>query len=205
MTDWKDDVRRGYDELADDYLDRRSDEAPEGLLADLVEELPDDARVLDAGCGAGLPFTERLDWSFDVVGLDVSRAQLRRARRHVPDASFCEGDMTHLPFADDAFDGVTAFYSVIHVSSEEHPDVFGEFARVLRPGGLALLVVGDVEWEGTNEDWLDADVTMHWSYPDRETSLARLRDAGFTVRWHRAVPDDLGSEHVFVLAERDSG
>lgn len=43
--------------------------------------------------------------------------------------------MADLPFADGVFDAVIAYWSLIHVPTEEHQTVIDEFARVLRPGG----------------------------------------------------------------------
>ena len=53
--------------------------------------------------------------------------------------------MTSLDVDDASLDGVCAWYSIIHVPDEELPQVFSEFARVLRTGGHVLLAfqVGD--------------------------------------------------------------
>ena len=47
----------------------------------LMARLAPGGRVLDLGCGAGLPSTLRLSERFDVTGVDVSAEQLRRAAR----------------------------------------------------------------------------------------------------------------------------
>ena len=204
MSDQRDAVRRAYDEMAETYADQRADDPPElDLLGDLTARLDDGARVLDAGCGQGTPVAARLAERFDVTGLDFSRAQLALAARAVPDAGFVRGDMTALPFADDSFDAVCAFYSIIHVPTEEHPTVIREFARVLRPGGSLLLSAGGEAWEGANPDWLESGVEMRWSFPALDATLGQLSDAGFGVEDDRIVRDDLGDEgsaFPFVLA-----
>lgn len=203
MTDRKRAIRRAYDDIAEAYLAERSnDPLAAGLLCDLTDRLPDDGRVLDAGCGAGVPVSKRLAVEYDVVGVDFSVEQVRRARQDVLRANFVQGDMATLAFADDSFDAVCAFFSIIHVPMDEHSRVAAEFSRVLRPGGLALLTVGGDEWTGSNPDWLDTGVEMHWSFPDTETSVRHLEDAGFEILEQHTVEDELGGVFPFLLAEK---
>jgi 2-polyprenyl-3-methyl-5-hydroxy-6-metoxy-1,4-benzoquinol methylase len=96
----KNDIKRivaeGYDRIADDYLalfGRSSVRAVK--LAELVEQLPPTATVLDLRCGAGVPVARDLAArGFRVTGVDASLAQIERARRNVPAASFIHSDMT---------------------------------------------------------------------------------------------------------------
>jgi SAM-dependent methyltransferase len=203
MTDRKDAIRRAYDAIADDYLDERSDEPPATpLLDDFADRLPAGARVLDDGCGAGTPVAARLAASLAVVGVDFSIEQVRRARENISEACFAQGDMTHLAFAADSFNAVCALYSLIHVLMDDHRRVAREFHRVLRPGGLALLSVGSEEWEGSNPDWLDTGVKMHWSFPDPETSIDYLNDAGFEILERHTVEDELGGSFPILLVTK---
>jgi SAM-dependent methyltransferase len=200
MTSDKRAIRDGYDEIADEYLARRSDDAAESPHLDwLCERLADGGRVLDAGCGAGVPVAERLAADHDVVGVDFSREQLRRARENVEKARFVQGDMSTLGFADDSFDAVCAFFSLIHVPLDEHARVAAAFHRVLRPGGLAVLTAGGEDgWDGNNPDWLETGVEMRWSFPDTETSARQLADAGFEILGERPIE---GSAFEFLLAK----
>lgn len=204
MTDQRDAVRRGYDDLAEAYLQQRSpDDAELDLLDTFVEHLPSTARVLDAGCGSGDPVTASLASDFGVVGLDISRRQVELARDRVPVARFLQGDLISLPFANATFDGLVAFHSIIHVPTERHAEVYQEFERVLRPGGHILVTIGPGAWEGTNPDWLDAGAEMRWSFPDLETSLDLLSEAGYKILDRTTVGDQLGGgSWVYVLAQK---
>lgn len=186
-------VRRGYDDVATDYLAERAETGRERELAEaFAADLRDDSRVLDAGCGAGVPVTTVLaDAGHRVVGLDASREQLRLARERVP-AALVQGDLTRLPFADGAFDALVSFHAVIHVPREEHAGALAEFARVLRPDGRLLVSTGVEPWEGTNPDWLDAGAEMFWSFHGRERNLELLEEAGFVVDGEEVVGDDIG-------------
>lgn len=206
MSD-RDAVRRAYDAMAEDYAAERS-ETGRGLeiLAEFLDSLPERARVVDAGCGQGTPVLRRLARAADPVGLDFSREQLRLAGENVPGAPLVRGDMTALPFCDDAFDAATAFHSLIHVPLDDHRTVVDEFARVLRPGGRVLLTEGIAEWSGTNPDWLDSGVEMQWDIAGAETTKAQLEAEGFAVVEEWLVTDELADEKVkkpFIAARLD--
>lgn len=184
--DQRDVVRDGYDDIAADYDEYRTTETHTGFEAAITDEffaaLDDDSRVLDAGCGAGRPVLEALAQRHDAVGLDISTSQLELAREHAPTASVAQGGLGRLPFADDTFDAVVSFYAIIHVPKDEHQKVLSEFDRVLRPGGQLLVSMGAIEgWEGRNDDWLDTDTAMEWSYYGPEKSREIVERAGFEV------------------------
>ena len=122
MMDYKQIVRQGYDAIAEEYLTVRSQLHPRDveLLQELVRRLPEGARVLDAGCGAGVPVTRTLNLYFRVVGVDFSEEQVRRARELVPGVEFICADMTRLGFAEASFDAVCSYYAIIHVPRDEH-------------------------------------------------------------------------------------
>lgn len=188
-------VRDGYDELADAYDAERSlDSRERAILDEFHAELPGEARVLDAGCGAGVPGGAAAGDGRTVVGLDVSRRQLALAADRRPDWTLAQGDMTALPFAADSFDALCALYSVVHVPRERHAETFAEFARVLRSGALALLTVGAGEWTGRNQDWLGTGVEMRWSVPGPERASRLLSEAGFAVEERHGVRDALGDD-----------
>ena len=185
----KDAVRRSYDALAEEYAVARGENAPALAALDRFRDaLSEPRRVLDAGCGGGA-FLGRLPPG--AVGLDLSREQLRLVAREHPDAGLVQGDMTSLPFAADAFDGVLAYWSLIHVPLAEHPATIEEFARVLRPGGRLLLSEGTDRWVGENPDWLGNGVGMAWEIAGREATREHLQNAGFTVERVVGVPDAL--------------
>src|SRR5438067_2518235 len=121
--DPKEVVARGYDRIAERYADWapqvRVDER-ERYTQLLLTTIPADATVLELGCGAGLPTTQRLAEQFTVTGVDISERQVALARTNVPDATFLRADMTVLDFAPASFDAVCAFYAITHVPRAEH-------------------------------------------------------------------------------------
>ena len=175
-------VADGYDRMADRY--QRWAASIEGdprdrLIARLVDELPARARVLDLGCGSGLPSTKALADRFEVVGVDISTAQIERARVNVPNATFIVGDLTVVEFPDTSFDAVAAFHSLDHVPREELAPLFARVRRWLAPKGLFLGTFGvndEAEWTG---DWLG--VQMFFSSYEPDTTREMLANAGFEL------------------------
>ncbi len=92
------------------------------------------AVVLDAGCGEGY-YTNRMAEGRDVLGVDLSRAGIdaaaKSARMSGSRASFLVGNLFDLPILDGSVDAVVNIFA---------PCAEAEFLRVLRPGGLLLLV-----------------------------------------------------------------
>ncbi len=93
-------------------------------------------RVLDAGCGNGLPAARLLvELGCEVVGVDVHDDLVREAREHVPEARFECADLADWHVEDGSFDAVVAFYVR---GALDLPVV-----RWLRPGGSLLVVTDD--------------------------------------------------------------
>lgn len=100
---------------------------------------PPHGRVLDLCCGTGdvVFHLLRTDPSLQVTGIDfctpmLDGARARAAREARGEATFVEGDVMNLPFADNAFDGATMGFSLRNVVDIDQ--VLREIARVLKPG-----------------------------------------------------------------------
>jgi SAM-dependent methyltransferase len=196
-------VRAGYDAAAPSYLAARpSDGADVALLDELISRLTPGARVLDAGCGAGQPVSDRLvATGLTTTGLDLAWRQVAMARTLVPAITVAQADLAALPFSSGAFAAVVSYYAIIHVPRDEHPSVLAEIRRVLATDGLALLCLGakDLPADDDPDSWLGTP--MFWSHFDAGTNLRLVVEAGFTVGWHRIVEDPMHhGRHLFVLA-----
>jgi len=125
----------------------------EHWLGRLVPRLAPGARVLDLGCGNGLPVARELALRFAVTGIDLSPVQIERARALVPAARFACADMAAFAPGEGAFEAVVAFYSVINLPLAEQPALFARIAGWLAPGGYLLATVGRDPWTGVEDDW----------------------------------------------------
>ncbi len=194
-------VKAGYNAIAARYLaERTRDSADVRLLDDFMERLPENASVLDAGCGAGVPIAQMLSKQFKVTGVDFSEAQIELARKNVPAADFICADMTKLDFSENSFDGICSYYAIIHIPREEHGSLLRDFHRFLKPNGVALLCLGAEHLiDDIDENYLGT--RMYWSHYDTETYLKMLKVCGFSVIWSKFVGDSAGegAGHLFAL------
>lgn len=202
--DFKEIVQSGYNKIANRYLSERTTDSEDvRLLGDFIEMLAPGAKVLDAGCGAGVPITQRLAEKFDVIGVDFSAAQIELARQNVPNARFLCKDLTDLHFPQDFFDGVCSYYAIIHIPREEHRALLEKFHYMLNTGGVALLCLGAENLiDDIDENFLGAK--MYWSHFDSVTYRKMLKEIGFSLIWSRHVKDAIceGARHLFVLAQK---
>jgi len=144
-----------------------------------------------------------------VSGVDLSPGMVEVARRAYPQLRFDVGSMLELDLADGSLAGLVAYYSIVNIPRAELPAVFAEFARVLAPEGVLLMVfqVGDEVRHGT--EWLGHAIDLHVyrNQPDVVTGL--LAEAGLSVRMTTVrQPDDDGVEvgpRAYLLATRSSG
>jgi len=193
----RNEVRRAWDRVSDTYARRRDPDGSDAdLIDDLLAELPAEPTVLDVGCGDGARTLSNLPAGS--VGLDLSRCGLNLAADTVPAARLLQGDMVSLPVGDDAVDGITAYHAVFHVAREDHPAVYEEFARVLRPGGVVLLTLPGGRFETVRRNWMGGE--MFFSAPGRQATLDALEAAGFPAVWTETADDPLGSSTEFAFA-----
>lgn len=157
--------------------------------------------MADPGCGPGGVTARPAGFGLSVFGLDLSESMLAVARRENPGLRFVAGSMLDLDLADGALDGVLCRYSSIHTPDDSihTPDdrllaLFGEFRRVLRPGGrlLPAFRAGDTDRRLT-DPW-GHPVALDFRRRQPETMAAPPARAGFTLhsRTVREADADLG-------------
>jgi ubiquinone/menaquinone biosynthesis C-methylase UbiE len=99
--------------------------------------------LLDVACGPGVVTAAIAPTAASVVAFDATeqmldKAKARCARAGLTNVTFKHGDAENLPFADGQFDGVVTRLAIHHFA---HPQrALDEMFRVLRPGGVAVIV-----------------------------------------------------------------
>lgn len=199
----KDLVRRGYDVLSARYDEATGAETKyEGWISEILEALDAGGRVLDLGCGSGVPVARSLvSAGHQVLGVDISEVQVRRAREFVPQGEFLQADATTLDLPGESFDAVISFYALIHIPLDEQLPLLERIAGWLRPGGLFAGTAGHRAWTGAEENWLEGHTPMWWSHADAATYRAWLEQSGLVVERQEFVPEG-ESGHALFWARR---
>jgi SAM-dependent methyltransferase len=183
-----------FDLIAERYDEAFTDRSAQLAAGQwLIDQLPRGARVLDLGCGSGLPTAVQLaDAGLDVVGVDESGRMLDLARQRVRNGTFLQRDMRKLGDQDGLgqFDAAVSFFSLIMLPRADIPGVLQSVRRLLRgPRLLALsMVYGDMDFFPISF----LGVATHASCYPTEDLVNVVSGAGFEV---------LSTDEVAVQAE----
>lgn len=184
----------------------------EALNRLLISELgPDPLRILDCACGIGTQTIGLAGLGHGVVGSDLSRQAIERARRETAarnlGVQLYVSSMTDLSaIPDSGFDAVAALDNALpHLSSVEVEQAVRAMRRKLRPGGLLLASIRDYDalvrerpavqgpaFYGANENRRMVHQVWDWTSEDRYIVHLYL-----TVR-----TDDGWASHHFVSEYR---
>ena len=144
-------------------------------------------RVLDLACGAGR-HSKVLCERWWTVGLDLSAALLRVARKESPDAPFVRADMRDLPFAAESFDLVVNLFTSFGYFEDDR-----EHVRVLRCVFEAMQKGGTLVIDFFNANQVRDDLVP---YDERVAN-------GITIEQRRAIsPDNRFVEKTIKLREK---
>jgi ubiquinone/menaquinone biosynthesis C-methylase UbiE len=119
----------------DNYTGQVTTHAIPTLLA-MAETAPG-KRVLDLCCGTGRAAGAASALGARAEGLDISAEMVGAASAAFPSVDFDVADAETIPRGDATYDAVICAFGVMHVGSPEA--MFGEIARVLKPGGRVAL------------------------------------------------------------------
>ncbi|HZS55883.1 MAG TPA: class I SAM-dependent methyltransferase [Bryobacteraceae bacterium] len=172
---------REYDRIAEWYATDRSRTIGVAQALTMADALSPCSRILDLGCGNGVPITEALvNAGHRVVGLDTSAAMLRRFRASLPETPAVRGDARRCPFPNGCFDAAISWGMMFHLSPGDQAAVVESLSAVLKRGAPFLFTATEMEDAG------DAGITGTMN--------------GVMFRYY-AVPSyrRLVAEHGFVL------
>ena len=202
-----------YDRVADEYVKRIFGElAHKPLDRQLLDRFADSVKgqglACDVGCGPGQVAHFLHERGVSVCGVDLSPAMIERARQLTPGVEFRQGDMLALDVADEAWAGIAAFYSLIHIPRGDLPEALAELRRVLVPGGLLLLAfhIGDETIH--LDEWWGQQVCVDFFLFRPDEMASYLGAAGFEIEEiieREPYPDvEHQSRRAYIFARRPS-
>lgn len=185
-------VRQAAQATAFDRISARYGEAfphKEGQLACgdwMLAQLPAGSRVLDLGCGTGLPSARQLaSGGCQVTGVDISPAMLAQARANVPEATFLEFDLANLGRLPGGYEAVVAFFSLLNLPRYLFPQVLCHIREALIPGGLFSLAMVEADIDDMPITFLGSRILVTGYM--RDDLRSALVDAGFCVAEERVI------------------
>ena len=192
-------VRDGYDQVAELYADERRQQKVHPRLTELLARIGPGGRVLDVGCGAGVPISSLVAEKGNlVIGVDISPRQIELAKTNVPNGEFMVRDMLDLQQGEFEVDAVVSFYAIFHTARESHAALLRVFASFLSAGGRLLVTMGAEEWEG-GEDFFGAP--MWWSHYGPKKNRQIVEASEFEVISDEIDPSS-GERHQVIFARK---
>jgi SAM-dependent methyltransferase len=206
-------VGGSYDRIARQYAEEFDGElAHHPLERALLGALPELAGldvspgvVADLGAGPGHVARYLRGAAVPTVAIDLAPAMAAEAhhRNRVPSAA---GSLTALPVADGSLAAAVVFYAVIHLDDDGLADAAGEMARVLRPGGVALVSIHIGDEVRHVDDWHGEPVDLDFRFLQPGTVRRVLAEAGLAVEAileREPIPDvEAQTRRAYLLARR---
>jgi SAM-dependent methyltransferase len=179
---WDRRTARTYDTVAVDYDEQFRDELDSKPRdRELLDGLAARASgvVMDIGSGPGHIGAYIRARGRPVIAVDVSVAMAAAAARRLHAAVVA--DMAHLPVGAGTISDILAFYSIIHLPRPALGGVLREFARVLEPGGHALLSAHEGTDDVTVAEFLGHQIDLSATFFTLDELVAAAVDAGLNV------------------------
>jgi SAM-dependent methyltransferase len=204
-------TRYAYDLAAQKYHDLFHNEMAEKeydrkLLDRFAGGFPKGALICDAGCGPSAHIGRYLfEKGLNVVGVDISDRCVELARIYNPGMAIEWGDMAHLAFPEDSFDGIISYYSIIHTPKSSVDEFFCEFRRILEPGGRLLVAVKAGTEEGYRNDLLGIETEIYFALFTEEEIAGYFERAKFQLEFlEKRNPYDfeISNERIFAIGRK---
>ncbi len=112
-------------------------------IASMLKYLPAQSKLLDAGCGFGLPTAQAAEF-YDTCACDILKsvagsASFRELLMSLRGIDFRWSEPTKLPYDDQVFDGILLYAVIEHVPNSEKVAFLKECRRVLKPAGKLFM------------------------------------------------------------------
>jgi len=171
------------------------------LLAEWVTLLPDQAVLLDLGCGGGQDARYLHRVGHRVLALDRTTALLRFAKARAPSVPFILADMRSIPVRTGTLDGIWAAASLIHLPKRNVAGLLATLRRLLKPAGLlAATLTHGTNSRVTRTGWMPGRFFARWK---KEELTQALRRTGWKVLSIRVVSNqERKGRWINVIARR---
>jgi len=159
-----------YNLRAAEYAEMAVDPEQNTMLKHFVAAMPQNARVLDYGCGPGHAAAEMQRRGLIVNAFDASAEMVAIAQNAGVDARLKSFDeMKEV----NAYQGVWASFSLLHAAKSEFPTLLRAIRRALVPGGLLILAMKLGQGEERDQ------IGRYYAYYSQSELNELLIDAGF--------------------------
>jgi cyclopropane fatty-acyl-phospholipid synthase-like methyltransferase len=145
---------REYDQIFEWYVSARQPHIGVPEVAEFARSLSPESRILDLGCGDGIPISQFLVQSgFELFGVDSSPKMVERFRANFPNTPAQCARIQDSDFFNISFDAVLAWGVFFHLTEADQEIAISKVAKSLSVGGKFLFTSG--------KDYGTSDGTMN--------------------------------------------
>ncbi len=181
----KEDLRKTYNKIADDWHKDFSDDTwwIKGVNQ-FIKLIKKGGSVLDVGCGSGLKSKYLISKGFDVTGIDISDKMIEIARKNYPKGHFSAMDMEKIKL-DQKFDGVMAHACLLHAKKNKAAEIVKHWTSFVKPKGYLYIATKELV-EGVNEKIIKEgnygyEYERFFSYYTQKEIEKYMKDAGLEI------------------------
>jgi len=161
--------------------------------------LPEQATVLDLGCGSGRPVASHFaSAGFRLTGIDAAPTMIALCRRRLPAHEWIVADMRTLALGR-RFQGILAFDSYFHLHYDDQRRMFDVFAAHASPRALLMFNTGPGHGEAIGS--YRGDPLYHASLAASEYE-SLIAAAGFDLVAHATNDAEAGGRTVWLARSR---
>lgn len=199
----REEVKQGYEkgDYEGDYRESRDlQDKEKQFFQDIFDRIPENGKVLDLGCGTGLPFDRYfVENGCNLTGVDIAENHVKMAQENIPEAEFIQGGFFDQDFEENSFDAIVSFYAIFHIPREEHRELFEKINYWVKDDGVILVTMGPEEMEDFEGEI--GGEKMFWSSYSPQENKELVEEAGFNILevytedWREA------EQHFWIMAE----
>lgn len=183
------DLSNGYDEVAEDFIALRSQTTGVSSVRSWSASFHPGDRILDIGCGSGLPLTALLiERGLNVSAIDASPKMVAEFERNFPDIEIACEAVESSVFFNRQYDGILAVELIFLLPPDAQRRILPRIAKALNSGGRLLFSAPK-----ETGNWTDV-LTKREPYSLGETEYHQLLTAsGLNIS--RSHSDEGGSHY----------
>jgi ubiquinone/menaquinone biosynthesis C-methylase UbiE len=175
-------TKESYQITAKAYASNVASLAPLASIEKFSKLLPNDATIIDIGCGSGRDAKLFNNMGVNVVGIDFSSNLLEIAKEHAPLSTFKLMDMETMDFPQATFDGVWAACSLGHIPKSHLPQVLNKINYILKDKGYFYLALKKGLGEKLEfDERYKGNIQKFWSFYEEKELKEILVAAKFSI------------------------
>ncbi|KUI70005.1 Sterol 24-C-methyltransferase [Cytospora mali] len=210
-------LKDSYDAIAERYTEWsiRNSDIRVGYLDKLLALLsPSHNDILEIGCGAGIPTTEKLlahSPGVRITANDLSSSQIALGKKRLGDdvvgggdrVTWIEGDMMQLDCPERSFDVVLGFYTIQHLPRDEQRVMICRVAKWLKPGGYMLINFPAQEDENVvMTGWMGEKGWVYHSGWGIEKYRQLVKETGLELVLDEVKQDNVKAEFLWIIGKK---